>query len=126
MERDPIKKIDMNYRNKIREYLKNSSLEKSPKGYPVNLFIYENAFDLIIFNSENFYLKFNDSDLLIVDRDANIRKSLTEVEFFICLDILVEIEVNKLKNISLRRKLRCDDEFKTHMRNCQIKNFLDD
>ena len=114
----------MNYRKKIKEYLIRSSLEKKSDGTPVNLFPHD-KFDQVLFSNESYVMRFDDDKLWRINRNSiNKSEYLTEEEFFAYLDICIEMDLNRLKNIVLRKKLIHKDEFKKHMRSIKIDKIL--
>jgi hypothetical protein len=114
-------------KEKILNYLNSSTLEDSKKN-KWGVHITEDKIS-IGFNNEPWVLVFNGKNnnmpFKLFNRDKISSKDLTESEFFTYLDILIEMDFLRQKQVKLR-KLIIYDDIKEYKRNTILGNILDE
>lgn len=87
------------------DYINNSTLEREQDRVRGLLYqIEKNKADLY-FVDESFALKFTTDNWILLNRDTRVGIPLTEVEFFVYLDLFIEMDLLRQNRINIRRKI---------------------
>lgn len=104
------------------DYINKSTLEREEHKVR-GLFIPNSLKVILCFVDESYALKFATNDWILLNRDTRVGIPLSEVEFFVYLDMFIEMDLLRQNRSNIRKKI-INSDIKDLIRDKKINNII--